>query len=216
MIWDDSATVARFVDSPPNQKLMEFAAKLMEEFQRPLAILDIGCGAGRNALPLARLGHNLTGIDRSGPMLEAARNGAQALGILSNCRFLPGEMERLDFPDASFDLVIAHGIWNLAGSDSVFLQAVGEAGRVAHPGAGLFVFTFARIAGMGAPESGRRFAELSASGNTHCFVSEVDLCSILEGEGFRQPPGVGLTLYNAVRKPGLPPPIFEGQWRKEA
>jgi 2-polyprenyl-3-methyl-5-hydroxy-6-metoxy-1,4-benzoquinol methylase len=36
--------------------------------------LDIGCGAGRNAIPLARLGWNVVGTDLSWPLLCAAAN----------------------------------------------------------------------------------------------------------------------------------------------
>ena len=53
-------------------------------------------------------------------------------------------MERLPMRDASVDLIVAHGIWNLASSSSQFRAAVREAARVARPGAALFVFTFSR------------------------------------------------------------------------
>src|SRR6266568_4144565 len=53
-------------------------------------------------------------------------------------------MENIPARDCSFDLVIAHGIWNLARSAAQFRQALGEAARVAKPGAGSFVFTFSR------------------------------------------------------------------------
>jgi ubiquinone/menaquinone biosynthesis C-methylase UbiE len=53
-------------------------------------------------------------------------------------------MERIPVRDRSFDLVIAHGIWNLARSAAQFRRALDEAARVAKPGAGLFVFRFSR------------------------------------------------------------------------
>ena len=53
-------------------------------------------------------------------------------------------MESIPTRNGRFDLVIAHGIWNLARSAAQFRRALGEAARVAKPGAGLFVFTFSR------------------------------------------------------------------------
>jgi 2-polyprenyl-3-methyl-5-hydroxy-6-metoxy-1,4-benzoquinol methylase len=40
-------------------------------------VLDLGCGAGRNAIPLARLGWDVVGIDTSIPMLRAATQRAR-------------------------------------------------------------------------------------------------------------------------------------------
>jgi SAM-dependent methyltransferase len=46
----------------------------------PLRLLDLGCGTGGHALPLARRGHALTGVDRAPAMLERAR--AKAAGLV--------------------------------------------------------------------------------------------------------------------------------------
>ena len=69
--WSASGTVAGFAKSAPNAVLMKFAE---EELRRSgsARALDLGCGAGRNAVPLARLGWKVVGIDLSWPMLCAA------------------------------------------------------------------------------------------------------------------------------------------------
>jgi ubiquinone/menaquinone biosynthesis C-methylase UbiE len=51
-------------------------------------------------------------------------------------------MDRLPAEDDAFDLVVAHGIWNLARSAAEMRRALSEAARVARSGAALFVFTF--------------------------------------------------------------------------
>lgn len=81
------------------------------------------------------------------------------------------------FPDASFDLIVAHGIWNLAGSGAGFRAAVAEAARVARPGAGLFVFTFSRhtLADDAQPDPGESFVFSSWNGEPQCFLSEAQL-----------------------------------------
>ena len=56
--WSAPGTVSGFARSDPNPVLMRFAA--MEAERRPGArAVDLGCGAGRNAVPLAAAGWNL-------------------------------------------------------------------------------------------------------------------------------------------------------------
>lgn len=219
MNWDSPSAVSRFVGTPPNAVLTELAARLLRR-QGPVDVLDIGCGAGRNAVPLALLGHRVTGVDNAPRMLEAARGQAVARGA-QDCTWVAAEMDQLPFAEASFDLVVAHGVWNLAGSDGQFLRAVAEAGRVARPGATLFVFTFARLAAGGlavpGPQAGEsRFAVPSADGSARCYTSAADLDQVLEAVGFLRPTEAPLTLYNAVPRPGSAPPIYEGVWQKHA
>src|SRR5580698_7323635 len=45
----------------------------------PLRVLDAGCGQGTQALELARLGHDVVGLDVSDTLLEAARGAAALL-----------------------------------------------------------------------------------------------------------------------------------------
>jgi len=92
-----------------NAVLMAFAA---EELKRGGAgrLLDIGCGAGRNALPLARLGWDVVGIDLSWPMLSAAANRAHEHRLDDRIHLALAPMDRIPARDRSFDLVIAHGI----------------------------------------------------------------------------------------------------------
>ena len=141
--WSASDTVAGFAKSAPNAVLMTFAK---EELRRPghSRALDLGCGAGRNALPIAQLGWKVVGVDLSWPMLVAAATRVREDGLDDRLRLMLAPMDYLPARDRSFDLVIAHGIWNLARSAVEFRRAVGEAARVARPGAGLFVFTFSR------------------------------------------------------------------------
>ena len=139
--WSDPETVAAFSRSPPNQVLMGYdeAAAARQAGRRAL---DLGCGAGRNAVPLAQRGWTVLGTDLSWPMLVAGAARARDAGVEARTAWALSPMERLPLPDASVDLVVAHGVWNLAPSSDVFRGALAEAARVARPGAGLFVFTF--------------------------------------------------------------------------
>jgi SAM-dependent methyltransferase len=74
--WSAPGTVAGFTQSLPNPVLMRFAETEWRRGDRA-RVLDLGCGAGRNAIPLARLGWKVFGIDLSWPMLCAAAQRAR-------------------------------------------------------------------------------------------------------------------------------------------
>src|SRR2546427_1807164 len=72
-----------------------------------LEVLDLGCGDGTTALPAARLGANVLGIDIASNLVEAGNARAQSLG-LSNCSFQEGDASDLsELEDDSFDLVVS-------------------------------------------------------------------------------------------------------------
>ncbi len=72
-----------------------------------MQVLDLGCGDGNSALPLARRGADVTGIDIARNLLEAARHRAAEAG-LANLHFQEGDASNLeDVADASFDLTLA-------------------------------------------------------------------------------------------------------------
>jgi SAM-dependent methyltransferase len=72
-----------------------------------LEVLDLGCGDGTTALPAAKLGANVLGVDIAGNLVEAGNARARSLG-LTNCRFQEGDACDLsDIDDDSFDLVVS-------------------------------------------------------------------------------------------------------------
>jgi SAM-dependent methyltransferase len=72
-----------------------------------LEVLDLGCGDGTTALPAAKLGANVLGVDIAGSLVEAGNARARSLG-LTNCRFQEGDASDLsDIDDDSFDLVVS-------------------------------------------------------------------------------------------------------------
>ena len=99
-------------------------------------------------------------------------------------------MESIPARDGSFDLVIAHGIWNLARSAAQFRRALGEAARVAKPGAGLFVFTFSRntFPPETEPVAGEPFVFTQFSGEPQCFLTEAQLVAEVGRVGFAPDP----------------------------
>jgi SAM-dependent methyltransferase len=71
------------------------------------SVLDLGCGDGTTAIPAARLGADVLGVDIAANLVEAGNERARSLG-LANCRFQEGDASDLaGIDDASFDLVIS-------------------------------------------------------------------------------------------------------------
>ncbi len=70
-------------------------------------VLDLGCGDGTTALPAARLGADVLGVDIARNLVAAGNKRAEESG-LANCRFQEGDACALhDLPDDSFDLVVS-------------------------------------------------------------------------------------------------------------
>jgi SAM-dependent methyltransferase len=74
---------------------------------RGMKVLDLGCGDGTTALPAARLGADVLGVDIARNLVEAGNKRAQDEG-LANCRFQEGDASDLHaLEDQSFDLVVS-------------------------------------------------------------------------------------------------------------
>ena len=72
-----------------------------------LKVLDVGCGDGTTALPAARLGAEVRGVDVARNLVEAGNRRAAAAG-LTNVRFEEGDASNLEaLPDHAFDLVMS-------------------------------------------------------------------------------------------------------------
>jgi SAM-dependent methyltransferase len=69
--------------------------------------LDLGCGDGTTALPEARLGADVLGVDIATNLVEAGAKRAKGEG-LTNCKFQEGDASNLhELKDRSFDLVVS-------------------------------------------------------------------------------------------------------------
>lgn len=69
-------------------------------------ILDAGCGHGRHALALARMGYRVVALDRAAVLLAAGRRAA---GDAPWPRFVRADYARIPYPDGAFDAVLNLG-----------------------------------------------------------------------------------------------------------
>jgi ubiquinone/menaquinone biosynthesis C-methylase UbiE len=98
-------------------------------------VLEVGCGRGVALPALSRLLRpvRLAGLDRDAGFLEEARARAAEAGIAPE--LVPGDVRRMPFPDASFDLIVDFGTcYHIARA----AEALAEIARVLAP-CGLFV-----------------------------------------------------------------------------
>lgn len=105
----------------------EFVARL--QIPKGARVLDVACGTGNLAIPAARGGAIVTGLDIAPNLLEQARARAKAEGL--NVEFQEGDAEGLPYPNASFDFVITmFGVMFCPRPE----QAAAELLRVCKPG----------------------------------------------------------------------------------
>jgi SAM-dependent methyltransferase len=107
------------------------AAFFTPELRPGLALLDCGCGPGTITLDLARLvaPGPVVGLDGAGDQFAAAEAQAATAGL--DVRFLAGSVYALPFPDASFDAVFAHALFEHLARPA---DALAEIRRVLRPG----------------------------------------------------------------------------------
>lgn len=103
------------------------------------ALLDVACGFGRHAIPLAQAGYRMTGVDRSETLLGEARRRAGESDNPDNPDLVRADYRDLPFDDDRFD-----GALNLFTSlgylgDEEDTRVLAEIGRVLRPGGRLVV-----------------------------------------------------------------------------
>jgi 2-polyprenyl-6-hydroxyphenyl methylase / 3-demethylubiquinone-9 3-methyltransferase len=104
-----------------------------------LTLLDVGCGAGLVAEPMARLGFAVTGIDAGTEMLAAARTHAEAAGL--DIDYRPANVETLASTHDGFDAVLALEVVEHVPRPDAFLAA---AASLVKPGGALIASTLNR------------------------------------------------------------------------
>lgn len=108
---------------------------LLNYISKDSSVLDLGCGAGNNAVYLSKLGCNVTGIDLSDSMLAIAKNKK------STAKFIKGDVCELNFVNNSWDcIILSYILCHLTNDDIADCLA-----RLAHilmPGGVLFIELF--------------------------------------------------------------------------
>ena len=181
--WDDayaSGSYQKYWDySYPSQELVAVVAAL--DLPRGAVALDVGCGAGREAVFLAQTGFRVIGVDLSAKALELARQRASEAGVSVDWR--EGSVLHLPVEDAVADFANDRGCFHHIGEADRPAYAR-ELVRALKPGAKLLL----------------RGCREDESGDTFVLVNEAAVARHLVPAGFRAGPLLPITLISDAGK----------------
>jgi ubiquinone/menaquinone biosynthesis C-methylase UbiE len=89
--------------------MRESGEKLVAQFDitKGMKVLDVGCGDGTTAIPMAKLGATVLGVDVARNLVKAGNERVKIEGV-ANCKFQEGDATNLsELEDRSFDLVVS-------------------------------------------------------------------------------------------------------------
>ncbi|MFH0931465.1 MAG: methyltransferase domain-containing protein [Candidatus Zixiibacteriota bacterium] len=112
----------------------------VEEFMTKKGkVLDIGCGAGREAIALAKLGFDVVGIDIASKMVEKAKENARKENL--SIKFEVKRVIELDYPDRTFDYILfSRAIYSFIPTRKLRVKVLKSIKRILKKG-GLAVFS---------------------------------------------------------------------------
>jgi 2-polyprenyl-6-hydroxyphenyl methylase/3-demethylubiquinone-9 3-methyltransferase len=134
--WDAGSRFAASLHALNEVRLKEVRERIGASFSG--FAVDLGCGGGLLAEPLARAGATVIGVDISAPSL---REGRRHGGGLRRLHYARGDALRAPLPDAVADLVLCADVLEHVPRWS---EVVAEAARLLRPGGLFYVNTISR------------------------------------------------------------------------
>lgn len=105
------------------------------------SVVDLGCGGGLLAVPLAARGSSVIGIDRSPRSVRAGREAAARAGVLHRCRFAVADLVGTPLEAGGFDLALLSDVLEHVEDPGAALR---EVARLLRPGGRLYLNTLNR------------------------------------------------------------------------
>jgi SAM-dependent methyltransferase len=195
---DRAAAYDAWYETPLGRAADRIEREVIDELAAPSRgerVLDAGCGTGRHAARLAELGAEVTGLDADGESLDAARAKAP------RGTFVQGDITRLPFVDAGFDLTLAVTVFCFL-TDAERRQAARELLRVTRPGGRVVIGELARYSLWAAQRRIKGWLG-SPTWSAARFTTAGELERLLRGAG-----GAALTSRYALYLPPLDRPAL--------
>ena len=140
MFWDRVASVYDWFEDNYNRQVYRGTGRTVAEQIKPTdSVLECACGTGGISVHIAPVCKHMTATDFSQGML---RQAAKKLRQFSNVEVLQADLTSLEFPDASFDAVVAGNVIHLLDDPRA---ALNELLRVCKPGGRVILPTYINI-----------------------------------------------------------------------
>lgn len=136
------------------------------------AIIDLGCGTGNHAIPLASRGYSVVGIDRSGDMLKRAKLKARQKGL--RISFKKSDIKKLKLNQVFDAALMMFAVLGYQVENNDALAALKCARSHVHKG-GLFITDFWYGPAVLAQRPGERIRTIKVKGKTILRTSSGDL-----------------------------------------
>lgn len=185
--WEEAAQVEEFAARATDHRLLELVARFPDS--STVRVLDLGCAGGRNTEFLVRAGFDVMAVDASLAMVRHTRARLTPLfgSAEAERRVRVARMDAIPFVESSSrQLVVALGIYFLAGSREEWDAALAESARVLAPGGYCLVANFGPGFGSIASPPERTeggFVYRHESLGTICLLEPEELDLAFQGHG---------------------------------
>ena len=133
------------IDSFSNAAVKDYIKEFFEGYapDRQLKVADLGCGAGRYTIWLAKQGYDVYACDASEGMLNKTKEGLEKIGYPDiEKKILKSRLENLSFEDQMFDIVLTNGVIHNAFTCEEYVLCLKECVRVLKPDGVLYLSVF--------------------------------------------------------------------------
>lgn len=184
--WNDEKQVNEFFNEEPSEFLVEFFSKV--ENPQSFKVLDIGCGGGRNAEMLVRMGFDVSACDLHESMVQATVERIAKLDKEAASKIIMADMSHLPYEDMVFDYIVSNGVFHNVKSLDELKSCVKEASRVLKNNGtiALNIFSSAVIDPTLTVMPGEEYTYITPQGLPMVLVPKDYLVGLLKDYNFQQ------------------------------
>jgi len=177
--WNKEVT--NFYEDTPSEYLYKFFSKIKNRASKK--VLDVGCGAGRNALMIQKLGYEIYSCDSNKKMVMATK---ERLPLKVRKNITVSDMTSLSYEDNTFDYVVSNGVFHNALNFKDFCSSVKESSRILKNNGCLVlnIFTFGDLKGEFIKGGVEKYFYLTKDSLPIILLPTIDLIRILSENNF--------------------------------